>query len=207
VIITIAREVGSHGEDVGRAAADALGLPYFDHEIIAQAARIANVSVQTIEQAERTPSLLSRMIQALGRYPAGFEMAESAPAIAAPPLSSDSYRHFIEQVIRGVAGGIGAVIVGHASMLVLRAEPHTLHVRICAPFEQRARAFAAAEGIAPEEAKRRTRQADQERTAYYQRYYGVDWREPSLYDLTLNTGRMRIGAAAGIVASVARGRT
>jgi len=207
MIVTISRPIGSRGEELGRAVATALELPYFDHEIIARAALIANVSEQTIEQAERVPSLLTRMIEALGRYPAGFELAEAAPGISpAPPLSSDTYRAFIEQVIQGLAAGSGGVIIGHGAQVVLRGHPSAVHVLVCTPFEQRVRAVAAADDVSLEEAKRRVKQADQERAGFFQRYYQVDWRDCALYDLTLNTGRMPLGTAVEAVVSVARGR-
>lgn len=207
MIVTFSRQIGSRGEDLGRAAASALELPYLDHEIIARAARSANVSEHTIEQAERAPSLLTRMIEALGRYPAGFELAEAASGVPpAPPLSSDAYRHFIEQVIRGLAHGSGAVILGHGGQVVLRGHPGTVHVFVCAPFEQRVRTVAAAENLSPEEAGRRVRQNDQERADYFQRYYQVKWTDAAQYDLTINTGRMRLGAAVDAVVYVARSR-
>ena len=207
MIITVSRQIGSHGEEVGRAVASALEIPYFDHEIIARAARIANVSEQTIEQAQRVPSLLTRMIEALGRYPAGFELAEAASGVATvPPLSSDAYRSFVEQVIRGLAEGSDAVILGHGGQVVLRGHPDAIHVLVCAPFELRARNVAAEENVGAEEAKRQVRQNDQERAEYFQRYYQVRWTDGALYDLTLNTGRMRVGTAADAVVHIARGR-
>lgn len=208
MIVTISRQIGSQGEELGRAAAAALALPYFDHEIIARAARIANVSEQTIEQAQRVPSLLTRMIEALGRYPAGFELvAETAAGVpVALPMASDAYRHFVEQVILGLARTQGAVILGHGGQVVLRGHPEALHIHVCAPFEQRARTVAAAEQITPDEARRRVRQADQERADYFQRSYGVNWRDGALYDCTLNTGRMRLGVAVDAVVYLAHER-
>jgi hypothetical protein len=208
MIVTLSRQVGSRGEELGRAVAAALALPYFDHEIIARAARLANVSEQTIEQAERVPSLLTRMIEALGRYPAGFELAEAAAGMPpAPPLTSDAYRHLLEQVIRGLADSSGgAVIIGHGGQVVLRGHPETVHVLVCAPFEERVRAVAAAEGLPPEEARRRVRANDQERAEFFQRYYNVKWLDGTLYDLTVNTGRMRLGAAVDAVTYLARAR-
>ena len=83
MIITIARQNGAQGEAIGRAVADQLRWRYVDREIIAQAAALANVSEATIEQAERAPSLLTRMMEALGRYPSGFELAEAVPGVPA----------------------------------------------------------------------------------------------------------------------------
>lgn len=207
MIITVSRQVGSHGEDVGRAVASALDLPYFDNEIIARAARMANVSEQTIEQAERAPSLLTRMVEALGRYPVGFDLTEAASGVtAAPPLSSDAYRHLIEQVIHGLAHSSGAVILGHGGQIVLRGHPRAVHVFVCAPLPQRIRTVAAEEGITPEEAARRVHEIDQQRTEYFQRNYQVSWRDGTLYDLAVNTGRMRLGTAVDAVVDVVRSR-
>lgn len=207
MIVTISRQIGSHGEDLGRAVASALEIPYFDHEIIARAARIANVSEQTMAQAEKVPSLLTRMIEALGRYPAGFELAEAASGVPpAPPLSSDAYRSFIEQVIHGLARGNGAVILGHGGQVVLRDHPEAVHVLVCAAFDQRVRAVAAEEDLSPEEARKRVRGNDQERAGYFQRYYGVNWTDGGLYDLAINTGRLRLGTAVDTVVHVARCR-
>lgn len=206
MIITISRQIGSRGEDIGRVMATRLELPYFDHEIIASAARVANVSIATIEQAERVPSLLTRMSEALGRYPAGLELAEATAGAPPPPLTSDSYRGFIEQVIQGLATGPGGVVVGHGAQAVLRHHRNALHILVTAPSEQRVATVAAAEGITREEARRRVRQVDHERGDYFQRYYQLKWLDPTLYDLTLNSARLRTGAAVDAIVHVARSR-
>lgn len=206
MIITVTREEGSQGPELGRAVATALELPYYDHEIITRAARIAKVSERTIEQAQRVPSLLSRMIEALGRFPAGLDVPESAAPLTPTPLSSDSYRQFIAQVIQGLADGPGGVILGYGSVALLRGRPDAVHLFVCAPFDVRVRAVGAAEGLTREEARRRVRQADQERGEFLSRYHHIKWHEPSLYDLTLNTGRLRLGTAVEAVVSLVEGR-
>jgi len=207
VIITVARQAGAQGETVGRAAAERLGWAYVDREIITQAAAMARVSEATIEQAERVPSLLTRMMEALGRYPSGFELAEAIPgAPHVPPLSSEAYRSFIEQVIRQLEETADAVVVGHASQAVLRGSPRAVHVFIVAPLAQRARLLAAEEGVDPEEAARRARSTDAERADFLQRYYGLRWDNPAVYDLVLNIGRLPVSAAAAVVEDTVRAR-
>jgi cytidylate kinase len=90
--------------------------------------------------------------------------------------------------------------------VVLRGHPLAVHVLVCAPMPQRLRAVAAAEGLTPEEAKRRIRQNDQERTGFFQRYYQVNWADGTLYDLTVNTGRMPLSTAVAAVVWVAKSR-
>jgi len=207
VIVTIARQHGAQGEAVGRAVADALGWAFVDREIITAAAARAKVSEATIEQAERVPSLLTRMMEALGRYPSGFEMAEAVPGVPhVPPLSSDAYRTFIEQVIRQLEETTDAVIVGHASQAVLRGSATALHVFVAAPLAQRARLIAAEDGVAQEEAVKAVKSADAERAEFLQRFYGLRWDNPAAYDLVLNIGRLSITAAATIVVDLVHAR-
>jgi len=207
MIVTIARQNGAQGEAVGRAVADALGWPYLDREIIAQAAATAHVSEATIEQAERVPSLLTRMMEALGRYPAGFELADTLPGMpTAPPLSSDAYRAFIEQVIQQLAEHSDAVIIGHAAGAVLRGSARTVNVLVCAPLSQRARLTAAEEGVSRDEAERLVKARDAERGDFHQRYYHVRWQDPAAYDLVVNTGRLPVSAAAAMVVDLVRAR-
>ena len=208
MIITIARQNGAQGEAIGRAVADQLRWRYVDREIIAQAAALANVSEATIEQAERAPSLLTRMMEALGRYPSGFELAEAVPGVPAlPPLSSDAYRSFIEQVILGLEAGPDAVLIGHAGQAVLRHSPRALHVFVTAPLAQRARLVAAEEGISQDEAVKLVRSRDAERGEFLQRYYGLKWTDPAIYDLVINTDRLHASAAAAMIVDVARARS
>jgi hypothetical protein len=207
MIVTIARQQGAQGETVGRAVADALGWAYVDREIITQAAMRAKVSEATIEQAERVPSLLTRMMEALGRYPSGFELAEAIPSVPhVPPMSSDAYRQFIDQVIQQLEETTDAVVIGHASQAVLRGSQKAIHVFIAAPLERRARLVAGQEGVSQEEAIRHVKATDAERGEFLQRYYGLRWHVPANYDLVLNTGRLPVSAAASMIVDLVRVR-
>jgi cytidylate kinase len=207
MIVTVARQTGARGEAVGRAVADALGWQYVDREIIAQAAAIARVSEATIEQSQRVPSLLTRMMEALGRYPSGFELAETMPGVPAPPpLSSDSYRGLIEGVIRQLEETTDAVVIGHAAQGVLRASARAVHVRLVAPLDQRARLLAAEEGRSLEDAARAARAQDAERSEFLQRYHGLKWTDPTGYDLVVNMGRLSVSAAAALIVDLVRAR-
>jgi cytidylate kinase len=207
MIVTIARQRGAQGETVGRAVADALGWAYVDREIITQAAMRAKVSEATIEQAERVPSLLTRMMEALGRYPSGFELAEAIPSVPhVPPMSSDAYRQFIDQVIQQLEETTDAVVIGHAAQAVLRDSLKAVHVFIAAPLEQRVRLVAGQEGVSQDEALRLVKATDAERGEFLQRYYALRWHIPSNYDLVLNTGRLPVSAAASMIVDLVRDR-
>lgn len=207
MIVTITRQTGARGEAVGRAAAEELGWQYLDGEIMTWAAARANVSVETIEQAQRVPSLLTRMMEALGRYPAGFELAEVAPGIPlAPPLSSDAYRQFVEQVFHQLVESTDAVIVGHAAQAVLRRSAGVLHVLVVAPVDERARLVASEEHLSREEAVRAVQARDAERGEFLRHYYQTRWLNAAVYDLVLNTGRLPASDAAGLIVELVHAR-
>ena len=98
------------------------------------------------------------------------------------------------------------MLIGHASQAVLPTSRNIVHAFIAAPLAQRARFVAAEEGISPEEASKLVKATDAERADFLQRYYGMRWDNPANYDLVLNTGRLPVSAAAGLIVDLVRAR-
>jgi CMP/dCMP kinase len=94
----------------------------------------------------------------------------------------------VQQMIRALAAHGRVVIMGRGAQVVLRDAPRTLHVRTVAPLEVRIRRVAAHEAVGEREAARRIRQRDAAVARYLRHYYRIDWDDPRLYHLTLNTG-------------------
>ena len=82
------------------------------------------------------------------------------------------------------------VILGRAGQVVLAGRPDAVHVRIIAPPEVRCRRIASQQGIPAAAARAQLQQSDRTRRAYVREAYGVNWNDPQLYDLVLNTGRL-----------------
>src|SRR4051794_8126591 len=118
--IAITRMVGSGAEAIARILSEALDATYLDREIVARSASLAGVSEEAMQEAEKVPSFLERIAELLGQYPS-FEMMMSMPSgtVEPPPISLDSYRHLIEDVIRQGARTDNAVLLGHAAPMVL----------------------------------------------------------------------------------------
>ncbi|MEX2081321.1 MAG: cytidylate kinase family protein, partial [Dehalococcoidia bacterium] len=68
-VISISRQVGAAGEEVAQLVAERLGFRYIDYQVIQEAAREANVSPETVSEAEHTPSLMTRLLEAQARNP------------------------------------------------------------------------------------------------------------------------------------------
>ncbi len=205
LVVAVSRQLGADGEAVARRVADELNFQYLDREIVSRAAMLAGVSEEALEEAEKVPSLLARIADVLGRYPADELFAVPVGTLPpAPALTHDAYRALIEQVIRSVAERGRAVIVGHAAPVLLKDYPNALTVFVAAPFEYRVRQVAAQERLDLKAAEKRVKEVDRERADFFKTYYGVDWRSPELYHLTVNTARFGVEGAARLIVAAAR---
>jgi cytidylate kinase len=131
------------------------------------------------------------------------EPTAASIGLAMQTMSSEQYRRFIERVVREIAEQGAAVIVGHAGQVILLDVPGVLRVLVCGSTKRRAERVVAEEGIPLEAAVNTVEQSDHDRIAFFKRVYRVDWLDGRQYDLTLNTDRFSLAAAADVVAAAA----
>ena len=124
-VVAMARSVGSAGDDVARAVAEQLGFRFYDYQVVQTAAQDAGVSPETVSEAEHTPSLFTRILEALARNPSMpvAAWADPVPLATSPLLTSAEYRRFIEDVIRDLADQGEAVLLGHGAVMSLSDRP------------------------------------------------------------------------------------
>ncbi len=208
MLITIARQLGSGGGRLGQEVAERLGMTYVDREILLRAAEMADVSEEAIRDTdERRPSILERMSAYIIGYQAPLAPEYMPPDVLfAPPLPHDAVRRLIEDVIRQIAAKGNVVIVGRGAQVILRGHEPSLHVYVYAPLETRVRAIAERDHVSPQVALQRAHESDRDRAGYLRSYYGVDWHDPDLYDLIINTGRIPLADAVELVVVAARAR-
>jgi len=103
------------------------------------------------------------------------------------PLNESNYRNLITQVISELAQAGNAVIVGRGSNVILSAQTGALRVQIVAHYLVRVERLMDREGLNRASAKLRVTDSDQMRADFMRRYFGVDWLDPSLYDVVFNS--------------------
>jgi cytidylate kinase len=113
----------------------------------------------------------------------------------------NDYVHMVEMVIRDLAKGGDVIIVGRGSQVLLRDLPQVFHLQVVAPFEQRVETIMEREGLERREAIARVKASDQSRREYLRRYHRVEWLDPTLYDLVINTGKIPLPLAVEVVAA------
>lgn len=204
-VITVARQVGVAGEEVAQVVAQKTGYRYIDYQIIQEAASEAGVSPETVSEAEHTPSLMTRILEALARNPSMpvAAWADPIPLATTPMYTSTDYRRFVEDVIRDLAEQGECVIVGHAAQVILRGRLDTVRVLITGSPDFRARRIMAGMSVDEKTALKTVERTDAERVDWYKRFYETGWFNPWTYDLCINTDHLNPDQAAEVVVSFA----
>jgi cytidylate kinase len=204
-VVSVSRQVGAAGEEVAQAVSRKMGLRYIDYQVIQDAAAEAGVSTETVSEAEHTPSLLTRILEALARNPSmpAAAWADPLPLTTSPLYSSTDFRKFVEAVIRDIAEAGNCVLVGHAAQVILRNRLDTVRVFVTGSDSFRARRIMAGMGVDEKTALKTVERTDRERVDYFERFYDTGWLVPCTYDLCLNTDHLNPEQAAEVVAHFA----
>jgi CMP/dCMP kinase len=223
-VITLSRQLGSHGEEIATAVAHQLGLRLIDAETINQAAQKAGVPQVALAEleSERQRSLTNRMLNVLRAMPgippvneASTSYAEAtgmtlpftglfSPTVA--PLSTwlDGYVRMVGLVIQGLAREGNVLILGRGGQVLLRDDPSALHIHTLAPPNYRIAVVMRRLGLSKRDAQSRIRSSDRARADYVRRYHDANWLDPGLYHLSINTGCVPVPLAADLIIAAQR---
>jgi cytidylate kinase len=176
-IITISRGTMSGGEALAKCLSDALKIPAVSAEILEEASRRFGIS-QTLlqQQLEKTKGLIRGPSPERSLYLTAIQLALAERACKGP-----------------------FVYYGHAGHLLMKGVPRVLKVRVIAPLDQRSRKLAEDKKIPLEEAKKIIEKMEEGRTKWTRFLYGVDWRDPSLYDLVINLDAISLESACQVI--------
>lgn len=195
-VICLSAVDGSGGEQVGSLVAERLGYRMVNEEIVALAARQAEVDPKLIAEVERRKSLINRVLDRLG---SGGVATATMGAYVLPPLDETPDEAALRDLIRTTIGAVAeqgrVVIVAHAASFALCDRRDTLRVFLTASPETRA--ARTTEGV------KALTKLDANRADYLKRFYDVGAEQPHHYDLVLNTDRLEPPVAAAIIAGVA----
>jgi cytidylate kinase len=180
-VIACSQEWGSLGDRIARAVAETLGYRFADREIILEAANTYGVAEAELARLDETrPRLLERL-----------------------QLERQRYLLFIEATVLRFAVEDRVVILGRGGYVLLREVSHALRVRLHAPRDARAGRVGAWAATDTKTAGQLVRQNDRERAARMRYLYEVDWTDPLLYDLAVNTARLDERTATDLIARAA----
>lgn len=183
IVITIGRQFGAGGGEIGRRVAQELGIPFYDKDIILRTAKASS---------NLTPAEVRRWDE---RVPTDFGFAQSLFDFYSRPLSDKLWDAQVK-AIREMADKESCVIVGRNADYILKEFDHCLKVFVHADFEWRCERMShKMPTTAPEQLRTDVRTADKARSAYCVRYTGRNYADATNYDLTLCTSTLGIDAA------------
>src|SRR5256885_8405215 len=182
--VTIGRQPGSGGAELGRRVAARLQAAYLDQEILRAAAKQLGVNDQSLaDRKECVTKFWTRMLHAFAigapddTYTAYAERRDAVPSIPDEALFNAQSRAMRELVAQG-----DSVIIGHAGFHVLHDHPCHVKVFIHARAELRAQRIAQEHQVSIIEARAIVRQGDEDRRAFIERISGCDWTNARNYD-------------------------
>jgi cytidylate kinase len=209
-VITISREHGSGGAEIGRRVAKVLGYDYVDKELITEVARRANVpesEVEKLDEKGEDPIIyfLKELFvedepQTVSEYPNEYKHKERE----SNTFDRDKQLKLYQSVIESVWERGNAVIIGRKANVILAYKPNTLRVRVMAPLEKRLKRIMQLEPLSQADALKLIRETDEHRERYAKQYYDVDWYDPGLYDIIINTAKLTDEDAAHLIIESAK---
>lgn len=201
LVITIGRQFGSGGRNVGEKVAEYFNIPFYDKELVEMAAQKSNLSQEALKEVDEhaTNSFLYSL--ASGNYSL---RGINAPIYYEMPIND---KLFIAQaeVIKEIAKKGSCVIVGRCADYVLENENvDLLNVFIHGSVDYRAGRVMDALGIKQNKARDKVIKTDKQRRTYYDYYTSKDWGVMSNYDLCINAETFGIEGAANLIISYAK---
>jgi cytidylate kinase len=198
--ITISRQFGSHGDTVAQILCERLGYHYFDKNLMLGLAVQTGLPPSQVESLSEEPRRARTLIERLfGNYTPPMAEPGMLEATAAVDREAELMAAKIRHLIQAAYTQGNVVIVGRGGQCVLHGQPGVLHVRLLAPLEERVRRHAERAGLSLEEARAVVLRRDAASQDWVERFYHQDSADPCLYDLIINTGKLKPVAAAEII--------
>ena len=146
-VITISRQYGSGGRFIGRKLAEALGIPFYDKELITMAAEESGMSKELFEKADEKAGSSLLYTLSMNSY-----LLHGMAGVPDLPLN-DKVFLIQSEMIRKVADKGPCVIVGRCADYVLREKENCLNVYIYSDLDDRVARATTYYGLSPERAR------------------------------------------------------
>ena len=186
-VITIERQYGSGGRITGMRLAEELGIHYYDEEILKMTSETSAIGEQYFRLADEKAgnNLLYRTVT-------NMKPELSAPAKDGHKLTSpENLFRFQSEVIRKLAESENCIIIGRCGNYVLQDQlDDVIRIFVYADTVTRVRRIMDVDKVDEEEALRRMRKIDKERTEYHKYFTGRNWMDMENYDLPINASRI-----------------
>lgn len=191
-VVTIARQFGSLGRPIARDVSEALGIEYYDRDIVESAAKALNLPVSTISDAEESArSAFFHMSYPLGMGTTSIQ-----------DLIFDTQR----KIILNLAEKDSCIIVGRCADYVLRDHKRIINIFIYAPYQARLVNCVERLNMKPDEAKKMIASVDRARESYHRHYCGYSMSDMEHSHVMLDSSLLGVEGTCDVMAMIIKKR-
>ena len=179
MVITVGRQYGSGGREIGTMLAKQLGIAYYDDMLLKEAAEESGLCEELFRSFDERPK---SFLYSIAMDPYSFSM----------------------NTIKKLADKGPCVLIGRCADYALKDRDDVINLFITAPLENRIKRVAARNGISENEAKDRIKKTDKSRASYYNYYSAKDWGDAKSYDLCIDSSLLGIDGTVELLKDLIR---
>ena len=189
-IITIGRQYGSGGHDIGEALAKELGVKLYDKDMLKRAAKESGLCEELFESHDEKPTNSFLYSLVMDTYSLGY----SAGTFSDMPIN---HKVFLAQfdAIKKIADEESCVMVGRCADYALEEYDNVINIFVYADLDKRVRRVAREFNITDAKAKDICLKNDKKRASYYNYYTNKEWGNATGYDLCINSAKLGVDGA------------
>ncbi|MDO4343470.1 MAG: cytidylate kinase-like family protein [Eubacteriales bacterium] len=200
-VITIGRQYGSGGREIGQKIAETLGIKCYDNELLDRAAKNSGICQELFENHDEKPTNSFLYSLVMDTYSMGYASA----ALSGMPIN---HKVFLAQfnAIKEIANEGPCVMVGRCADYALDDFSNRISVFIYGDMSKRIRRIANKYDLTDAKAKDVIQKTDKQRASYYNYYTSKRWGDISSYDLCINSSILGIDKTAEFICNFVRER-
>ena len=193
-IITIGRQFGSGGREIGEKVAEHFGIKCFDKELLTRAAKESGFCEEMIQNHDERPtnSFLYNLV--MDTYSFGY----NSSSFVDMPIS---HKDFLAQfdTVKKIADEGPCVIVGRCADYALADYKNSLHLFIYGDMDVKIKRIAGKYNLTDEKAKDMIIKKDKQRSSYYNYYSSKKWGQAESYDLCINSSVLGVDGTVNLI--------
>ena len=195
-IITISRDFGSNGREIGKRVAEKLSIKWYDKDLMKRAAEKSGLCTEIFENHDEKPTSSFLYNLVMDTYSFGYSSSNYIDM----PIG---HKVFLAQfdAIKSLAEQESCVIVGRCADYALADKPNVVNVFIRADLEDRIKNVSKRLDISNNKAKDLCHKKDKQRSSYYNYYTSKKWGDSRSYDLCINLSKISIDDAVDMIIS------
>jgi cytidylate kinase len=189
--VTIGRQFGSRGKEIGQRLAEALGVECYDRRLITFASRESGLCPEFFERADEKNTGMLLHAFATGCAFGGYYNHDI--------LSNEKLFQIQSDVIRKLAERESCVLVGRCADYILRDNPRCLSIFVHAPVETRVKTVMERQSLPHAAASELVKKMDKTRGGYYNYYTDKEWGVASSYHLSLDSSLLGVEKTVDLI--------